>query len=318
MSIILILIISFIALLWAANHLVTGASGLAHHYQISNFTLGLTVVSLGTSFPEIIIAILSAFKDKTNLSLGNAVGSNIANIGLVLGIIMFVKPSFLQQNALKKTYPILILAMLFTYSSILDGFLGRIDGCLFLIGCISLISFFIYLGHHTPQPNYFSKELQPVFKTKRSIKLDLFSMLLGLLVLPISTKYVVTSAVDLARWSGMSELTIGLTVIAIGTTLPELITALTAALKNEENLALGTILGSNIYNLLLLLAFPALINPSQVSNVILYRDMPVLISLSVFLVFLNFYYKDKLSRCHGAVLFLIYMSYVISLGIKAG
>jgi len=317
MSIIFILIISFLALLWAANHLVTGAKGLSQHYRISPLILGLTVVALGTSAPEIVLAIFAAFKEQNNITLGNAIGSNIANIGLVLGITMLIRPMGLNPNLLKKAYPVLIIAMLFVYSSILDGFLGQIDGCLFLLGCIGLISFFIHLAHQNPGTSLFTKELKPIIQSKRTLKLDVFSIILGLIILPISARYVLISATELARWLGVSDLTIGLTVVAIGTTLPELATAVTAAFKGEESLALGTILGSNIYNLLLILSFPALLNPAAVNNTVLWRDMPVLIFLCALLIFLNFYYKNKCSRCQGGILLLVYCSYIASLIIRA-
>ncbi|TAL61542.1 MAG: sodium:calcium antiporter, partial [Legionella sp.] len=213
--------------------------------------------------------------------------------------------------------PVLILAMLFVYSSILDGYLGKIDGCLFLIGCIALICFFVHLAHESLRKTLSANELKHPMPMQRSLKLNLVSLFLGLIILPISAKYVVMNAAELAKWSGMSELTIGLTIMAIGTSLPELATALTAALKGEENLALGTILGSNIYNFLLILSFPALLNPGQVNTVILTRDMPVLLVLSGLLIYLNFHYKDKLSRCHGGILILVYCAYIAAMVFKA-
>ena len=146
MEAVLILIISFIALIWAANHLVSGASGLAYHLNISPLVIGLTIVAIGTSAPELIFSILSSIKSRNDLVVGNAIGSNIANIGLVLGITILIKPITLNNTALKKAYPILIIAMLFAYSLILDGFLGKIDGCLFLITFIIKVNNCIFIG----------------------------------------------------------------------------------------------------------------------------------------------------------------------------
>ncbi|KTD62822.1 calcium/sodium antiporter [Legionella shakespearei] len=314
---VLVLIISFIALLWAANHLITGASGLAFRYNLSPLVTGLTLVALGTTAPEIFISVLSAVKDKNDLTIGNAIGSNIANIGLVLGITIMLKPTTLNYSTLKKAYPILIVIMLFAYSMMLDGFLGKIDGCLFLIVCIAVISFFIYLANHAPKKDQFFNEFKAAIHSNRSLHTNLLSILLGLVILPVSAKYIILSAATIAQWWGISQLTIGLTVIAFGTTLPELATAVTAALKGEEDIAIGTILGSNIYNLLLILAFPAIINPEKISNVVLSRDMPVLIALTVLLFFLNYYYKKKLSPWHGGILILVYCSYIASIVIKA-
>lgn len=317
MNAILVFIISFIALLWAANHLVSGAAGLASRFNLSSLVVGLTIVAIGTTAPEIAIAVISSIKDQNNLTIGNVIGSNIANIGLVLGITIIIKPDSLNYNALKKAYPILIISMLFVYSLILEGFLGKIDGCLFLIACIAILSFFICMANHSPRRDLFFNQFKAAVNSNRSLTMNIVNMLIGLIILPISAKYIVDSSVVIARWSGMNELTIGLTIIALGTTLPGLATAVTAALKNEEDIAIGTILGSNIYNLLLVLAFPALINPAKINTIILKRDMPVLIALTLLLFFLNHHYKKKLSPWHGGVLLLIYFSYILSLIIKA-
>lgn len=317
MNAILILIISFIALLWAANHLVTGASGLAIRFNLSPLIIGLTVIAIGTTTPELIISIISSIQDKDDLTIGNAIGANIANIGLILGITIIVKPMTLNFDKLKKAYPILVITMLFAYTLILDGFLSKIDGCLFLLACILVISYFIYLGNHSRKKDPFFNEFKSAVISNRSLKINLASILLGLLILPISAKYVVYSATEIALWAGVSELTIGLTIIALGTTLPELATAVTAAFRGEEDIAIGTILGSNIYNLLLILAFPALINPNKINTVILSRDMPIMIALTLLLIFLNHHYKKKLSPWHGGILLLVYFSYIISIIIKA-
>jgi cation:H+ antiporter len=316
MNVFLILIISFISLLWAANHLVTGASGLAIRLQLSPLIIGFTLVAVGTSIPELIFSIPSLLKNKHNLYIGNTIGSNIANIGLILGLSILIKPTPLKHNTLKKTYPMIIILMLFIYSLILDGFIGRIDGCLFLIACIVLIAFFIYLANQSSKKDRFCIEFKSAISSIRSYKANIFSIVLGLLVLPLSTKYLVLSGAELARWSGVSQQIIGLSTIAIGATLPGLTSAITAVFKGEEDLAAGTILGVNIYNLLLILAFPTIITPAKISNTVLWRDMPVMLSLTLLLFFLNYQYKKKLSPWHGGILLVVYCSYIISLFIK--
>lgn len=317
MNPILNLIISFFALLWAANHLVAGASGLALRFQLPPLIVGLTIVAIGTTAPELFISIISALKDKDDFAIGNAIGSNIANIGLILGITILIKPTSFHYNKLKKVFPILIIAMLFAYSLILDGYLGKIDGCLFLIGCIAVICYFIYLVNHTRKSDLATNEFRSAVISYRSTAANLFSIALGLLILPITSKYIVYNASEIAKWAGMSELTIGLTIIAIGTSLPELSTALVAAIKGEESIAIGTILGSNIYNLLLILAFPGLLNPTKISSVVLWRDMPVMISMTLLLLFLLNYYQKKTSSWPGGILLLVYFCYLTSLVIKA-
>jgi cation:H+ antiporter len=314
----LIFVISLIALLWSANHLVTGACGLISRYNIPPLIIGISILAIGTTLPELIPTILSALNNNNELVLDNAIGSNIANIGLVLGITILIRPHTLSNNNLRKAYPILMIAMLFVYSLTLDGNLSKTDGCLLLIACIGTIGLTIYLSQSYCVTNPIAQQFKSALLAQMTLKSAITSTILGLVVLPISTKYVVSSATEMASWLGMSALTIGLTIQAIGTTLPELGTALIAAIKNEEELAIGTILGSNIYNLLLLIAFPALINPTKINAMSLWRDMPIMLILTLLLLFLNYSYKKNLSRWHGSVLLLIYGCYIASLAIKAG
>lgn len=316
MHTILILVISFVALLWAANHLVTGAAGLSLALQISPFIVSLTIVALGTSLPQLIILTFSSLKYKNHLVTGNIIGINIANIGLVLGLSILIKPMFPKDNPLKKIYPLLIITMLFTYSLILDGVLGRIDGCLFLIAGIALIGFSIYLSNQNLTDAPFN-DFKSAISSQRSVKINCLSVLLGLFVLPLSSKYLTHSAMELASWIQLSEYTTHFTIVAIGATLPGLATAIVAALKEEEDIAAGTILGSNLYNLLLIIAFPALIIPAKISATFLWRELSVLGALLVLLLFLNYHYQKKLSPWHGGILIIIYCSYLVSLVIKA-
>lgn len=317
MSNLLTFVISFIALLWAANHMVVGAAGLAVRMKVSPFIIGMTVIALGSSWPELMIAISSSFENKNNFAIGNAIGSNIANIGLVLGLATLIQPVTLNYSVLKRAYPLMLIVMIFLFTLLLDGFLGRLDGCLLLLCCIGMISIFVYTEHQATKSDLIIKAFKSASCSKSNLFANLVNLGLGIIILPISTSYLLKSAVVLAHWSGIGELTIGLTILSLGTTFPELFTALIAILKGEEELALGAILGSSVYNLLLILAIPGLINPEAVSPAILWRDMPVMISLVVLLIFLGFVYKNKLSRWHGGMLLVIYFSYIASLIINS-
>ncbi len=317
MSTVLTFIISFIALLWAANHVVVGAAGLSARLRFSPFIVGITLIALATSGPEIMISIVSSINNKSDLAIGNAIGSNIANIGLVLGLTSLIKPITLNFSILKRAYPLMLIIMIFSYSLILDGFLGRIDGCLFLIGCITMISTFIYVEYRSSKQDKVIDAFKSAAFANCSLTSSILNLILGLVILPLSTKYLVGSAAEIAQWAGLSELTVGLTIVSMGTTLPELVTAINAALKDEEDLAIGVILGSNIYNLLFIMAFPAIINPGEVNPSVLWQHMPVLISLTILLLFLGFQYKNTLSRWHGSILLLIYFSYIASIVINA-
>ena len=173
----LILVISMVALLWAANHLVLGASDLAHRFELPPLMIGLTIVALGTSLPELFLSIFDSFKNEDNLVLGNSIGSNIANIGLVLGITILLKPKVLNYHNLKKTYPILIISMLFVYSLILDGYLSHIDGCLMLLACLIVISSFIYIAHHATPKDPIINQFKTAMVTTRSLKSNITNII---------------------------------------------------------------------------------------------------------------------------------------------
>lgn len=312
-----ILIISLTSMVWAANHLVYGAAGLTAQFHFSPLWVGLSIVALGTTLPELAFSLFSAIKDNHEIAIGNAIGSNIANIGLVLGITILLRPNGGNDAFLKKTYPILIILMLFTYGLILDGWLSRADGCLILIACIvGLISFIYLINSMSYSEISFTKFRTSVF-LNRSMMANTFSLILGLLILPVSARYFITTIAGFAMHFGMSETDIGLTIVAFGTTLPELVTAITAAVQGEEALAMGTILGSNLYNLLLLMALPSLINPIKINHIILARDVPVMIAFTLLIIVLNSTSKKKLSSWHGAILLLIYFSYLASVVIKS-
>lgn len=312
MSIVFIFVVSLVALLWAANHVVIGATGLAVRIKISPFVIGSTLIALGTALPEIIISIVSSIEHENDVALGNAIGANIANIGFVLGLVMLIKPLTMNFSIIKRAYPLMLLTMIFAYGLILNGYLGQIDGCLFLLAFLAAFTAFIYIEDKYEEDTVLRAFKAASFK-KTGLFGSLFNLVTGFIILFLSTKYLIQSAVEIAQWMGLSELTIGLTIIALGTTLPELITALIAILKKEEDMAIGTVLGSNIYNLLLIMAFPGLIHPATVNPLILSRDMPMMIALSLLLAFLGFYYHNKPARWHGGVLLIIYASYVSSM-----
>ena len=303
------MIFSLIGLLWAANHLVTGASGLAGYYRIPPLIIGLTLVALGATAPVMMVAITAALEGRNELALGNAIGANIANIGLVLGLTLLLRPLTLKSSLLRREYPLLFLVMLFTYSLMLNGYLSVIDGSLFLVGCIALISYFVYLARHSKN-DPMTREFKQSINIKRPMKDNLLSIVLGLVILPLSAYFLVHSAVHMAHWLGMSELVMGLTFVAMGTSLPNLATSVVASLKGQDDIAVGTILGSNMFNLLVVMAFPGLINPSTISHHLLWRDIPVMFIMTLVLLLINHQYKKKIERWQGGLLLLIYCCYM--------
>ena len=317
MSTLFIILFSIIGLIWGANHLITSATGIAQYYRVPPLIIGLTIVAIASSAPEIIVGLASALKDQNPIALGNALGSNIANIGLILGIILLIRPLTLQSSLLKREYPVIFIVMLFTYSLMLDGYLGVMDGCLFLMALILTIGYLIYLAKQSAK-DVFAKEFNMIYKSKRSMVLNITGILFGGVLLAISAHFLVEYAAIIALRFGMSELTTGLTVIAIGTSLPQLATSLIATFKKQDDIAVGNILGSNIFNLLIVLIFPAIINPQAISRVVLWRDLPVMFAVTAILLWINYQKKTKISRWHGGLLLLIYGCYVTAILLNAG
>ncbi|ASQ45564.1 calcium/sodium antiporter [Legionella clemsonensis] len=315
--IILLILISLIALLWAANQLVTGAAGIAAYYRLSPLLVGFTLVALGTSAPEIVIAITASIEGLTEITLGNAIGTNIANIGLVLGLTTLVKPIRIQSTLMRREYPLLFLVMLFSYSLILDGYLGILDGCLLLLICLAILGYFIVVTRQQRPQKQLTLAFQQAALGKHSIKSHVLSFLLGLIVLPISSKYLINSSLVLGHMLGVSDLIIGLTLISIGTSLPELVTSIIAVTKGADDIAVGNILGANIFNLLTVMIFPGIIHPAPVSTTLLWRDIPVMFITVVILLWMNYRNKQRMARWHGGILILIYCCYIFSLIIDA-
>lgn len=314
--IIITLVLSLIALLWSANHLVSGASGVGLYYNLPPLLVGLTLVALGTSAPEIMVAISASLEGFNDIAIGNAIGTNIANIGLVLGLTALLKPLKIQSTLFHREFPLLFLVMLFTYSIMLNGYLNVLDGCLFLLACVALILYFIFITRQH-RPKNLTVEFKNASLRKRSFKLHLASLILGIIVLPISSHYLVNSCLALGHWLGVSDLFMGLTVIAIGTCLPELVTSIVAAAKGADDIAVGNILGSNMFNLLAVMIFPSLIHPAPISHAILWRDIPAMFVTTLVLLWINYHNKKKISRWHGGILVLVYCCYMISLLISA-
>jgi cation:H+ antiporter len=313
----LLLFVSFAALLWSANHLVTGASGLANYFQLPPLLIGFTLVALGTSAPEIMIAIHASLDSLNDLGVSNAIGSNIANIGLILGILALTRPLKVQSSFLKREFPLLFMAMLFTYSLMLDGYLGIIDSCLSLLLCLVFIGYLLYTSRPSTVEKRVTDEFRKAALLKHSIKNYALSFLLGLILLPLSAKYLVSSSSLLAEALGLSQAVIGLTIVAIGSSLPEMMTAILAIRKGADDIAIGTILGSNLFNLLAVMVFPGIINPSPISHAILWRDMPVMFLTTVILLWINTRHKKTITRWHGGLLILVYCCYMLSLIISA-
>lgn len=281
----LAVILGFIILIWSADQFVDGAASLAQHWGVSPLVIGMLIVGLGTSAPEMLVAASAALQGNAELGIGNAIGSNITNITLVLGATALVVALPIHSNILKKELPLVLVAGLFSWYLLSDGQFSRIDGAILLFGLFAIIAWMIYTAkksgnEHDPLLEEGAEEIPDEMPFKKAM----FWMVAGLLLLMFSSKLLVWGASNIATLLGISDLVIGLTIVAIGTSLPELAATISSARKGETDLAIGNIVGSNLFNTLGVLAIPALIAPSVVSPEVLSRDMPIMIGLTVLLI----------------------------------
>ena len=313
------IICGFILLIWSADRFVMGASGIALNFGVSPLIIGLTIVGFGTSAPEMIVSGVAAFEGTPNLAVGNAIGSNITNIALVLGITALVSPLIVHSKILKREYPIMFFIMLLAWALLWDGELSHIDGYILIFGMFVLMLLITLLGVREsrlsrqtsvsdPLESEFSDEIPKDMPTSMA----LLWLFIGLVVLLISSRLLVWGAVNIAHEYHVSELVIGLTIVAIGTSLPELAASIASALKNEHEIAIGNIIGSNMFNLLGVLGIPGIMTGAILEPSVLDRDYPVMIMLSVllFMFAYGFKGKGKINRFEGSILLLCYFSYM--------
>jgi len=261
-----------VMLYYGGNWLVEGASRLARSFGISALVVGLTVVAFGTSVPELLVSVSAALSGTSDVSIGNVIGSNIANIGLILGATGLVFPIVVRANLIRREIPILIAITLGAAFIFYDGTISRLDGASLLIGLIVFNAAMLYFSRRDRETQDFQVEEdeyeagaeKPITAEQRPR--ELVRLLLGLVVLAIGAQLTVDGAVSIARSFGISELVIGITLIAVGTSLPELATSIIAALNKQSDIAIGNVVGSNVYNLLSILGLTALIRPISMIN----------------------------------------------------
>jgi len=312
---ILILLAGLLLILLGANYLVDGSSSIAKRFGISEFVIGLTIVGIGTSTPEMVVSFLSSFQGKADMAIGNIVGSNIFNTVTILGVTALIAPLTITRSNLRKDIPLnigvtallILLGMNLTIFGYGEDKLSRIDGIVLL----AIFAWYLYSSFKSDTPDQNEESEIKVL----SVPISLLMIIGGLAGLIIGGKLFVNSATELARMFGVSDKFIAITVMAAGTSMPELATCVVAALKGRGQLALGNILGSNISNILLILGGAALINPLSFTGMTTV-DLGTILLSSVFILFSAFLFKKKeLDRAEGTILLLIeacYMWYLIS------
>jgi cation:H+ antiporter len=302
----------FALLTWSADRFVAGASAIAYNLNVSPLIIGLTIVSVGTSAPEILVSAVASLQGNGTLAIGNALGSNIINIALVLGVTALIVPLNIHSGIVRRELPVLIGVMILALVLILDGTLGQLDGLVLLSGMVLMLVWVTRIGlkeksFHDPMSKEFAEEVPT------SMRMSSAAMwtIVGALALLASSKMLVWGAVSIAHNMGISDLVIGLTIVALGTSLPELAACVMSALKNEHDIAIGNVIGSNIFNLLAVLGLPGLLNPGPVDDIVLTRDYPVMVCLTLafFVMAYGFRGPGRITRLEGACLVLAFVAY---------
>ena len=302
----------FVLLTWSADRFVVGASAMAFNLKVSPLVIGLTIVGLGTSAPEMLVSALASWQGNSGLAVGNALGSNIINTGLILGFTAMIIPLNVHSSILKRELPVLLLVMVVALLLLRDGTLGRLDGILLLAGMVVMLIWMIHLGRTSPTgEDPMSAEFADEIPTTLSMGHAVFWLIVGGLVLLASSRLLVWGAVSIAESMGVSDLVIGLTIVALGTSMPELAATVMSAIKGEHDIALGNVIGSNIFNLLVVLGLPGLIKPSVIDTEVLTRDYPVMIglTLALFVVAYGFRGPGRINRIEGTLLVLAFCAY---------
>ena len=318
---ILLFITGLVILILGADLLVRGASRIAATFGISPLVIGLTIVALGTASPEIAVSLQAAANGQGDLTLGNVLGSNIFNILFILGITSIVAPIVIAEQLIRKDAPIMLGISLLTLALALDGNLGWLDGVLLLLGLVTYMFFALRQSRaesRDVQNEYAQEFAEKEPHTAKKTILNAGFILIGLGLLVLGSNWLVESAVQIAKFLGVSELVIGLTIVAIGTSLPEVATSVIAALKGESDIAVGNAVGSNIFNLLGVLGIGALVSPDGIFVVqrVLQFDLPVMVFVA--LVTLPIFYIDnRISRIEGGLLLSYYIVYVVFVILRA-
>lgn len=316
---ILILLLSLIVLVWSADKFVFGASALARNFGISPMIIGLTIVAMGSSAPEMMISATASLQGNVNTAVGNAIGSNITNIALVLGITALMHPLSVSSTTVKREIPLILAITALAYLMLADNYFSYIEGLTLMLGfAIYIITLLMITLRNSRQKKMDDALIigaehdVPTTTTPNAS----FWLIVGMILLPLSAQYLVDSSVFIAKEFGISDLVIGLTVIAIGTSLPELAASIMSIIKKEDDLAIGNIIGSNIFNILAVLSLAGLIAPGEIDHNVSLRDAPYMLGVTLFLFFLCFSRRlgnFRITRLKGFALILTFISYQILL-----
>jgi cation:H+ antiporter len=317
---ILILLVSLVTLVWSADKFVFGASTLARNFGISPMIIGLTIVAMGSSAPEMMIAATASLEGNNNTAIGNAIGSNITNIALVLGITALFQPLSVSSSTVRREIPLILLITALAYWMLSDSYFGFNEGLSLMIGffvyIIALLVITLRAAKKQPSDDPLIIEAEKEVPDAVSKPKSMLWLIVGIILLPTSAGYLVDSSVFIAKAFGISDLVIGLTVIAVGTSLPELAASIMSIIKKEDDLALGSIIGSNIFNIFAVLSLAGLIAPGNIDSEAAMRDAPYMLGVTILLFILCFTRRAgsfRISRMKGLLLIGSFVAYQILL-----
>lgn len=301
-----------VALAWSADRFVAGAGALARSMGVSVLLVGIVVVGFGTSAPELLVSANAAWRGNPGLAVGNALGSNIANVALVLGVAALAAPLAIRSRILWQEVPLTLVSMLVVGAALYDLVLDRTESVL-LLCFLGLFLVVLVVRGHRERDDALSKELEHVIPATVPVGRSVFWTVIGLVVLLISSHVLVVGAVAIAYAFNISELVIGLTIVAIGTSLPEAAAALASARRNEPDIAIGNVLGSNTFNMFGVVGIAGTIHPSAVESAAVYRDWPVMIALFLLFILLAWAFR-RITRFHGLLFLAGYAVYLAFVG----
>lgn len=296
-------------LIWSADRFVEGASATANQLGVSTLIIGITIIGFGTSAPEILISIFASLDNTPDLAIGNALGSNIANIALILGVTALLVPLPIASKLLKKEFPVLLGVTAFVAYCLMDAKLSFIEGILLLVILFASLLYFI---KSSKQDDILNQEFADEIPQDMTLNQAIIWLFIGLIALVFSSKILVWGAVNIATYLGVPDLIIGLTIVALGTSLPELAAAIASAKKGEPDLAIGNVIGSNLFNSLAVIAIPSLLTTFTINSIAITRDLPVMIGLTILLYLLAKFPSGQdsiITRGKGILLLSCFVGY---------
>jgi len=305
------IVVGLMLLVWSADRFVEGSVGVARHLGMSPLIIGMVIVGFGTSAPEMLVSAISSWQGNPGIALGNAYGSNIFNIGLIIGVTALINPITVHSQVLKKELPILTIVTGLAAFQLWDGKLSRLDAGLLLI-LFGGLMFWMIRQEYRPETDTLGVEVEQKLPVKKPpLGRSMLWLILGLVILIVSSRLLVWGAVAVAQYLGVNNLIIGLTIVAAGTSLPELASCVAATRKGEHDIVLGNILGSNLFNTLAVVGLAGVIHPMEVTPEVMNRDIPMMVglTLSLFIIGFGFRRKGRVNRFEGILLIIAHSVY---------